>query len=72
MERSMHLIDQNFTIPVYNTFTLLLDNEKYLDANWDAPDNAISGNEPLSEMLTSQSQIQEWAKTGNVKGWITK
>ena len=29
---------------------------KYVDANLDAPDNAISGNEPSSEMLTSQSQ----------------
>ena len=25
----------------------------------DAPDNAFSGNEPSSEMLTSQSQIPE-------------
>ena len=41
---------------VYNTCTLLLDNEKYVDANLDAPDNAISGNEPSSEMLTSQQQ----------------
>ena len=32
---------------------------KYVDANLDAPDNAISGNEPSSEMLTSQSQIPE-------------
>ena len=28
-----------------------------MDANLDAPDNAISGNEHSSEMLTSQSQI---------------
>ena len=34
-------------------------NEKYVDANLDAPDNAISGNEPTSDMLTSQSQIPE-------------
>ena len=34
-----------------------------VDANLDAPDNAISGNEPSSEMLTSQSQKPEWAKT---------
>ena len=44
---------------VYNTLTLLLNNEKYVDANLDAPDNAISGNEPSSEMLTSQSQKLE-------------
>ena len=43
--------------PVYNTCTLLLDNEKYVDANLDAPDNAISGNESSSEMLTSQSYL---------------
>ena len=34
-------------------------NEKYGDANLDAPDNAISGNEPSSEMLTSQSRKLE-------------
>ena len=43
-------------ISVYNTCTLL---EKYVDANLDASDNAFSGNAPLSEMLTSQSQIPE-------------
>ena len=43
----------------YNTCTLLLEKEKYVDANLDAPDNATSGNEPSSEMLTSQSQISE-------------
>ena len=32
---------------------------KINDANLGAPDNAISGNEPSSEMLTSQSQIPE-------------
>ena len=32
-------------------------NIKYVDANLDARDNVISGNEPSSEMLTSQSQI---------------
>ena len=37
-------------------------NIKYVDANLDAPDNAISGNEPSSEMLTSQSQIPEEPK----------
>ena len=37
-------------------------NVKYADANLDAPDNAISDNESSSEMLTSQSQISEWAK----------
>ena len=31
--------------------------KKYVDANLDTPDNVISGNEPSSEMLTSQSQI---------------
>ena len=44
-------------ISVYNTCTLLSNNVKYVDANLDAPDNA--GNEPSSEMLTSQSQIPE-------------
>ena len=34
-------------------------NEKYVDANLDAPDNAISDNESSSEMLTSQSQLSE-------------
>ena len=29
---------------------------KYVDANLDAPDDVISGNEPLPEMLTSQSE----------------
>ena len=44
-------------ISVYNTCTLILNNEKYVNANLDAPDyNAISGNEPSSEMLTSQSR----------------
>ena len=32
---------------------------KYVDANLDVSDNAISGNEPSSKMLTSQSQIPE-------------
>ena len=31
----------------------------YVDANLDAPDNAILDNESSSEMLTSQSQISE-------------
>ena len=30
---------------------------KYVDANLDAPDNAISSDEPSLEMLTIQSQI---------------
>ena len=42
-----------------NTCTLLSNNEKYVDANLDAPDNAILGNKPSSEMLTSQSQSQK-------------
>ena len=46
-------------IPVYNTCTLLENNLKYVDANLDAPDNAISDNESSSEMLTSQSQLSE-------------
>ena len=37
----------------------MLNNENYVDCNLDAPDNAISGNKPLSEMLTRQSQILE-------------
>ena len=32
-------------------------NVKCVDANLDAPDNAVLGNEPSSEMFTSQSQI---------------
>ena len=36
-----------------------INNIKYVDANLDAPDNAISDNESSSEMLTSQSQISE-------------
>ena len=43
----------------YNTCTLQSNNEKYVDANLDAPNNAVSGNGPSSEMLTCQSQIQE-------------
>ena len=39
-----------------------INNIKYVDANLDAPDNAISDNESSSEMLTSQSQISECAK----------
>ena len=46
--------------------------KKYFDANLDAPDNAISGNEPSSEMLKSQSQIPEWAKSGCAKEWRSK
>ena len=48
-------------------YTLLLNDEKYVDANLDALDNAISGNELSSEMLTSQSRKLVWAKTGNAK-----
>ena len=36
-----------------------INQEKYVDANSDASDNAISDNESSSEMLTSQSQIPE-------------
>ena len=49
----MYLLSQTYgtlrrsnCIPVYNACTLLYNNEKYVDANLDAPDNAISGNEP--------------------------
>ena len=38
--------------------TLLFYNEKYVDANLDAPDNVISGNEPSSDMLTSHCTHQ--------------
>ena len=34
-------------------------NVKYVDATLDASDNTISGNEPSSEMRTSQSQVPE-------------
>ena len=33
--------------------------KKMENTNLDAPDNAISGNEPSSEMLTIQNQIPE-------------
>ena len=52
------------SISVYNTCTLILDNEQYVDANLDAPDSAISGNEPSSDMFTSQSWKLEWTKNG--------
>ena len=53
-------IPHNNTLSVlYNTCTLLLNNEKYVNANLDAPDIAISGNGPSSEMLTCQSEISE-------------
>ena len=64
--------NDKFHISAYNTCTLLLNNEKHVDANLYAPDNVISGNEPSSEMLKSRSQIPEWAKTGNVKEWRPK
>ena len=35
---------------IYIYSTLLSNNEKYVDANLDALNNAISGNEPSSEM----------------------
>ena len=57
---------------VYNTCTLLENNEKYVDANLDAPGNVILGNGSSSEMLTCQSQIPEWVKTGHVKEWRPK
>ena len=61
--QNLHMLkrtmDNGCGIPVYNTCTLLYNNVKYVDANLDAPDNAISDNESSSEMLTSQSQISE-------------
>ena len=57
MIKCMYKENALVTIPVYNTCTLLY--EKYVDANLDASDNAISDNESSSEMLTSQSQIPE-------------
>ena len=57
-----HSLTSIHSIPVYNTCTFLSNNIKYIDANLYAPDNAISDNESPSEMLTSQSQISEWAK----------
>ena len=39
----------------------------FVDAYLDAPDNAISDIETSSEMLTSQSQKLEYAKTDNGK-----
>ena len=55
----MELSNDFLHISVYNTCTLLFNNKKYVDANLDAPVNAISGNEPSSEMLRSQSQTLE-------------
>ena len=43
----------------YKTYEHYQINKHNVDANLDAPDNAISANEPSSEMLTSQSQIPE-------------
>ena len=40
----------------------LLNNEIYIGANLDAPDNAFSGIEPSSEILKNQSQKLNWAK----------
>ena len=37
-------LSSDMYISVYNTCTLLLSNEKYVDSNLDAPDNVISGN----------------------------
>ena len=37
-------------------YTSLKNNVKYVDAYLDAPDNAILGNEPSSEMLTNLSR----------------
>ena len=51
-----------FIISVYNTCTLVqifFQYKKFVDANLDTSDNAISGNEPSSEILISQSQIPE-------------
>ena len=44
-------------IPVYNTCTLLENNVKYVDANLDAPDNAISDNESSSDAYKPKSNI---------------
>ena len=40
-------------ISVYTTCTLLQNKEKYVDANLDASDNAISGNEMECHQLVS-------------------
>ena len=45
------VLSKYHVISVYNTCKLLSNNENYVDANLDAPDKAISGNEPSSEML---------------------
>ena len=48
------------SVSVYITATLLSNNRKWnADANLDTSDNVISGNEPSSEMFTSQSQKPE-------------
>ena len=48
-------------------YTSIILNKYNVNANLDASDNGISGNEPSSEMLTSQSQKLERTKTGNTK-----
>ena len=53
-------------IPVYNTCTLLQNNVKYVDANLDAPDNAISDNESSSE-IQSKVKYRNEPKPGNAK-----
>ena len=46
-------------------YTSMKQRKKYVDANLDASDNAISDNESSSEMLTSQSQIPECIMSQN-------
>ena len=61
----MHPTSTSDTCLCYHLFQYIThvhfykNNVKYVDANLDAPDNAISDNESSSEMLTSQSQISE-------------
>ena len=50
-------------IPVYNTCTLLLNKEKYVDSNLDASDDAISDNESSTMSKTGMSQKQVMPQT---------
>ena len=42
-------------------------NVKYVDANLDAPDNAISDNESSSRCLQAKVKYRNELKTGNAK-----
>ena len=47
--------------------SILLTKNHNVDAGLDASEKVIYGNEPSSEMLASQSQKPEWAKTDDAR-----